>query len=335
MANNFITNNKQHKTLRGRLNKLISISSELKFLVGFFYFSGWKEVYLQLKAHPEVKVRLLVGLEVERKLGRSIVEYGITDDSLSQDEYFQNFITSMDQAINNEEMDTEAFYSQVMFFLEMLENERLIIRKTENPNHAKLYLFRYKGELGESMAVDGEYITGSSNLTRSGLEGQEEFNVELLDYHYDKAETYFDELWERAIPISEIEDRRIFLIEFVKHRSQAANVTPFQAYALILKTYLDLQQQKLIKPEVENLLEEIGFKKYSYQLDAVNQALGILKEYNGVIIADVVGLGKSVIASLIAKNLGKRGMVICPPGLIGDKELSTGWWGYINGFKLY
>ena len=52
-------------------------------------------------------------------------------------------------------------------------------------------------------------------------------------------------------------------------------------------------------------------------------------------IADVVGLGKSVIASLIAKNLGKRGMIICPPGLIGDKNYNTGWWGYVNDFKLY
>lgn len=335
MANNFITNNKQHKTLRGRLNKLIGISDELKFLVGFFYFSGWKEVYEQLQKYGHLKVKLLVGLEVERKLGRAIVEYGETDDSLSQDEYFQRFITSMDHAINNEEMDTEAFYTQVMFFVEMLESGRLIIRKTENPNHAKLYLFRYNAHHRDAHEKDGQFITGSSNLTRAGLSGQEEFNVEIRDYGYPEAEAYFDELWDRAIPISEIDDRRKFLIEFIKHRSQAANVTPFEAYALILKTYLDLQQQKQIKPEVEGLLEEIGFKKFSYQLDAVNQALSILKEYNGVIIADVVGLGKSVIASMIAKNMGKRGMVICPPGLIGDKELSTGWWGYITNFKLY
>ncbi|RYX85800.1 helicase, partial [bacterium] len=181
----------------------------------------------------------------------------------------------------------------------------------------------------------GQFVTGSSNLTKAGLSGQEEFNVEIKDYGFNEAETYFDELWERAIPISEIESRKEFLIQFIQHKSQAATVTPFEAYALILKTYLDLQQQKQIKPEVESLLEITGFKKFSYQTDAVNQALTIINEYNGVIIADVVGLGKSVIASLIAKNLGKRGMVICPPGLIGDKIYHTGWWQYINNFKLY
>ena len=45
MPNNFITNNKQHKTLKNRLSTLISVSDELKFLVGFFYFSGWKELF--------------------------------------------------------------------------------------------------------------------------------------------------------------------------------------------------------------------------------------------------------------------------------------------------
>jgi len=335
MANNFITNNKQHKTLKGRLNTLISISDELKFLVGFFYFSGWKELFKSLKENDNVKLKLLVGLQVDQLLGKMVIEHGNQEEGMSSDEYFNQFTTSLGNAINNDEMDTEEFYNQVEFFLKMLDSERLIIRKTENPNHAKLYLFQLNEQQAHLQGMPGQFVTGSSNLTRAGLSGQEEFNVEIKDYGYNDAEQYFDDLWERAILITEIEDRKKFLIDFIKHRSQAATVTPFEAYALILKTYLDLQQQRKIKPEVERILEDIGFKKFSYQLDAVNQALSIMEEYNGVIIADVVGLGKSVIAALIAKNMGKRGMVICPPGLIGDKELNTGWWGYINDFKMY
>jgi len=334
MANNFITNNKTHKSLKGRLNTLISISDELKFLVGFFYFSGWQELFENLKKNNNLTLKLLVGLQVDQILNK-IVEHGSQEEALSQDDQFNQFMTSMGNAINNEEMDTKAFYNQVEFFLQMLIEKRLIIRKTENPNHAKLYLFRLNEEQANIQAMTGQFITGSSNLTRAGLSGQEEFNVEIKDYGFVDAETYFDELWDSAILISEIESRKEFLIQFIQHKSQAASVTPFEAYVLILKTYLDLQQQEQIKPEVENLLEKIGYKKYNYQTDAVNQALSIIEEYNGVIIADVVGLGKSVIASLIAKNLGKRGMVICPPGLIGDKTYSSGWWGYINDFKLY
>jgi hypothetical protein len=281
-----------------------------------------------------LKVKLLVGLQVCNHLNK-VLEYGNQDEPLSQDEHFNEFITSIGFALNNPEMDTEAFYNQVGFFIQMLENGRLIIRKTENPNHAKLYLFRLNEHQAEVQNMEGQFVTGSSNLTKAGLSGQEEFNVEIKDYGFKEAESYFDELWEKAIPISEIEGRQQFLIQFIQHKSQVASVTPFEAYALILKTFLDLQLQKQIKPEVEGLLEEIGFKKFAYQTDAVNQALTVINEYNGVIIADVVGLGKSVIASLIAKNIGKRGMVICPPGLIGDKNYSTGWWEYVNNFKLY
>ncbi len=334
MAHNFITNNKQQKTLKGRLNTLINISEELKFLVGFFYFSGWKELHKSLMKNEKIQLKLLVGLQVDQLLGK-MVEYGHQEKDLSQDDQFNQFISSLAYAINNEEMDTEDFYNQVEFFLNMLDQGRLMIRKTENPNHAKLYLFKLNNEQAEIQNMHGQFVTGSSNLTKAGLSGQEEFNVEIKDYGFEDAESYFDELWERGIQISENNERKKFLIEFIKHKSQAATVTPFEAYTLILKTYLDLQQQKHIKPEVERLLEHIGFKKFSYQIDAVNQALSIIKEYNGVIIADVVGLGKSVIASLIAKNMGKRGLVICPPGLIGDKTMSTGWWGYINNFKLY
>ena len=334
MANNFITNTKTHKSLKGRLNTLIGISEELKFLVGFFYFSGWQELYHSLQTNSTLKLKLLVGLQVCNHLSK-VLEYGNQDVELSQDEQFNEFITSLGFALNNQEMDTEAFYNQVEFFLQMLTEGRLIIRKTENSNHAKLYLFRLNQVQSNIQNMEGQFVTGSSNLTKAGLSGQEEFNVEIKDYGFKDAETYFDELWEKAIAISEVETRKQFLIQFIKHKSQAATVTPFEAYALILKTFLDLQLQKQIKPEVESIIEDIGFKKFAYQTDAVNQALTVIKEYNGVIIADVVGLGKSVIASLIAKNLGKRGMVICPPGLIGDRNYHTGWWEYIEKFKLY
>lgn len=333
MANNFIANKSPQKTLSGRLNNIIKFSTELRWLVGFFYFSGWKEVYENLKKNEDVKIRLLVGLEVGKHLGH-IFEHQMQEVDLSHDEQFNAFMTSMGFAVNNEQQDTQAFYEQVHFFLDMLQQERLIIKKTQQPNHAKLYLFEMNEEEREKHAFDGYLITGSSNLTRSGLHGQQEFNVEIKDYGYEEAVTYFEELWLNAIPITEIVSRKEFLIKFIEHRSQAATVKPFEAYALILKTFLDLQNQKKIKPQVERLLEDNGFKKFSYQLDAVNQALGIIEEHNGVVIADVVGLGKSVIASLIARNIDTKGIVICPPGLIGDYADKTGWWGYVRNFDL-
>lgn len=329
MNNNFITNTGNNASLKKRLETLISASKELKFLVGFFYFSGWQEIYKKLEDNQEVSLKILVGLQVDKYLS-NIVEVGLKDDSLSQEEHFTQFMKSMGYAINNAEMDNEAFYNQIAFFIQLLEEGRLVIRKTLNPNHAKLYLFK----LNESQILKQGFITGSSNLTKAGLHSQEEFNVEIKDYGFESAEQYFDDLWDTSILITEAENGTKVIIDFLKNKSQASLITPYEAYALILKTYIELQETKKINNAIDRLLLDNGFEKYKYQIDAVNQALNVIETYNGVIIADVVGLGKSIIASLVANQLGRRGLILCPPGLIGNRKDNTGWWEYKNKFNL-
>ena len=336
MSQNFITNNHGQKALKSRINTLISISDELKFLVGFFYFSGWREVYESLKANPAVQLKLLVGLQVDKLIHDNLVEYGYEEERTSDDDRFNAFMESLRKALNTDNADTEEFYNQVYFFLEMIEQGRLVMRKTKNPNHAKVYLFKLNDAQAVLQGMQGQFITGSSNLTSAGLAGQEEFNVEIKDYGFKDANDYFDALWKDAAPITEIELQKQKVIDYVGAKTLAAKVTPYEAYTLILKTYIDLQQTKRIQSSVTELIAKNGFKEFSYQLDAVNQGLSIIDEYKGVVIADVVGLGKSVIAALIAKNIDRRTMIICPPGLIGDRNADnpTGWYEYVYNFEL-
>ena len=327
----FITNEKT-KTLKKRLTELVEHSEELKFLVGFFYFSGWSQIYNSLQDRDDLEIKVLVGLSVDKRL-YSILEYAKESDNLTGEEKADDFFGSLANAINSEQLDNEEFYRQVDFFVKLIEEDKLKIKKTQEPNHAKLYIFKIKEHL--KGIANCKFITGSSNLTRAGIAEQNEFNVEIGDYGTEEAEKYFDELWGSAIEITEDVQRKRDLLDLMRNRSQAAIVTPFEAYVKVLKTYIDLQKQRQIKPHVSRLLEEKGYKSYSYQSDAVNQALTIIENYNGVIIADVVGLGKSVIASMIAKNMGKRGMIICPPGIIGDKAIRSGWNRYKHDFQLY
>lgn len=144
MANNFISNSPQ-KTLSGRLNNIIKFSTELRWLVGFFYFSGWNEIYQNLRENPDARIRLLGGLQVGEHL-QNIFEHDIQEMDLSRDDYFNDFMKSLRLAINNKQQDTQTFYEQVRFFLDMIVKEQLIIRKTKEPNHAKLYLFEMNEE---------------------------------------------------------------------------------------------------------------------------------------------------------------------------------------------
>lgn len=74
LMSNFITNS-QTKLLRKRLTDLLSKGVELKFLVGFFYFSGLKELYEGLKNNPNINFKVLVGLNVDRTI------YGLFEHS--------------------------------------------------------------------------------------------------------------------------------------------------------------------------------------------------------------------------------------------------------------
>ncbi|MCX7878907.1 MAG: phospholipase D-like domain-containing protein, partial [Ignavibacteria bacterium] len=326
---NFITN-QDTKDLKNRLNQLISKSVELKFLVGFFYFSGIRQLYDGMKHNQNFKLKILVGLDVDKTV-YGLVEYSISDN-LSDEQKINNLFNSIRKSINSDEFDNKEFYEQVEFFLKLITEDRLIIRKTIRPNHAKLYIFKLEEtQVGKSKL----FITGSSNLTKAGLITQDEFNVEISDYGFDEAENYFDRLWDSAVLLTEEEQYKQKLINVIENETLIRKITPFEAYALILKTYLETYQHKSISNYIKKLLTDKGYKPYRYQIDAVEMAISVIEKYNGVLIADVVGLGKTIIACIIAKHLRSRGIVICPPGLIGDQNMTEGWRKYLNDFHLH
>lgn len=322
----FITNSDK-KTLKERLVELISKSEELKFLVGFFYFSGTQELYKSLKGNPNTKLKILVGLNVDL-LNYKLIEYDIKADDY---EARQLFIESLKKSLTNKIVDTKEFYEQINFFMELIKEDRLIIKKAQNPNHSKLYIFK----LDKTQVKKDFFITGSSNLTKPGLQTQEEFNVEISDYGTKEANEYFDKLWEDATPITDFQNFKQIILEVLQQDTLIKQLTPYEAFVLILKTYLDSFKQKNLSEDVLRILADNGYKQYKYQMDAVKQAVSIIEQNNGVIVADVVGLGKTIIACLIAKQLAKRGVVICPPGLIGDDINKTGWTKYLEEFKLH
>ncbi|MFN3480802.1 MAG: helicase-related protein [Thermodesulfovibrionales bacterium] len=326
---NFITNSPT-KLLKNRLLDLLSKSKELKFLVGFFYFSGLKELYKGLKDNSSVILKVLAGLNVDRTV-YGLIEHGSNGRGLSDDEKLYRYFASIKNSINTEQFDNREFYEQIRFFIELIKNDRLIIRKTYEPNHAKLYIFKLEQT---QVARDALFITGSSNLTSSGLTHQQEFNVEISDYGIEEAEEYFDKLWDTAIPVTEDDVTKKRLIDILEKETLIKEITPYEAYALILKTYLDTFKGKEIGQRVVDVLSESGYRQYRYQLDAIKQALSVIDANNGVIIADVVGLGKTVIACAVAFELKKRGIVIAPPGLLGEETGTEGWRKYLEEFHL-
>lgn len=331
MRNVFICNNENTKTLQERLHEIIPSAQSLDILVGFFYFSGIKALYEPLLKNPDINMRVLVGLNID-KTAREIVEVDYDLRTNSDETMPGRYLNDVLISLNSDRFDNPIFAEQIKFFVQMLKDDRLIIRKTRKPNHAKLYNFSY----AEPAHRPG-FITGSSNLTASGLYAQPEFNVELGDHGVGEiASEFFQDLWDDAIFITEHADIKTKLIQIIENQTHTREISPFEAYALTLKSYLDVSSPKgHLKGSTLRLFEDNNYEQYAYQLDAIKQALNIIDQYNGVIIADVVGLGKSVIAGAVARELGKRGMILCPPGLIGQRAPLSGWEMYKSHFQLH
>jgi hypothetical protein len=337
-----ITNISEENSLLTRLDHLIAESDEMRVLVGFFYFWGIGALHGGLSKNKDFKLKILVGLQAEEHAGKIVEFAGEQSAETTDEERRSAFLTSLRSVMRGREIDMEKYYERVSLFIDLVKEGRIEIKKTREPNHAKLYHYTLKKDLAQMLDRQYCWITGSSNMTRPGLSEQHELNVQLLDFGGDEAKRFFDALWETAVPLTDDPETKKRIIELVDgDESLLAEVTPFEAYALVLKNYLEHRDLLDRTPSIERVLaeptDEEGERKYrpmSFQVDAVNQALSILREYNGVIIADVVGLGKTVVGSVLGRVNGKRGIVIAPPGLVGDYKAGTGWWGYLEDFGL-
>ncbi len=339
----FITNHDgegARENMSERINEVLPYAKTFDVLVGFFFFSGLNAVEKGLRENPNVKIRILVGMDAEICCGRA-VEVFRSRKNVSKENILDQYLVDLKKVLCLYG-DAKGFEEKAKLFCELLSSGRLEIRKTKEENHAKLYLFEMDARAQD--LLPHTWMMGSSNFTAQGLVNRQELNIEPVKLGYKDARAYFDELWEKGS--IDLTVKKEEMIRIVTEESPIADVSPYEAYLLLLRKYIDAHEGAADDAmSVHEILEEpkdefSGKPKYTpfrYQIDAINQAKGIVRQYGGVIIADVVGLGKSLIGSVLVRAMGgrrHRGVVIAPPGLVGSESDGTGWWGYLQDFKL-
>ncbi len=175
---NLITNQKTF--LSEVINNILPKSENIYFLVGYFYFSGIQEIYEKLE---NKKIQILVGMDIEKDLSNKIREFELLDEQdrsriLIRESFYNSFVELFNET---DYFDSIKKQEAFKFFLIKIQNGSLEIRKTLKPNHAKMYIFENKPENNEGGQYPGPVIIGSSNLSRSGLEGRMEINTILRD----------------------------------------------------------------------------------------------------------------------------------------------------------
>lgn len=313
-----------HNDGENSLSNVISLilpskAKSMDFLVGYFYFSGLKEIYQYIEDKP---MRILVGMEMEHDLIQRTSEFDFfaKNSNSSRQESKQKFYESLVKLFNESDyFENDSNAEAFRIYYQKIKDGSLEIRKTKDPCHAKMYIFSYKDDLTEQGSDPGTVITGSSNLTYSGLRSNNEINVRFKDKpEYEDAEEIFNKLWDDAIIVADKDHIQDFEDGVIKHVWYDKIPSPYLLYLRVLYEYFHIDNSKHVSTPSEITHGE--FKDLRYQEDAIRLAIEAIQRHNGVIIADVVGLGKSIIGSAVANNLHLRTIIIAPPHLTSQWE---------------
>ncbi|MBU1085881.1 helicase [Patescibacteria group bacterium] len=308
----FITNEGE-KNLLQRFKILIKDTQFFDVLVGYFFTSGFYKVYKTLDKTK--KIRILIGIKTDQQVLDNINQSDIqTALDFSHSEVKEKFSDNTVSELNQAE-DTQNTEEGVTKFIDWLKSNKLEIKAYPTSKiHTKLYIMTFAQDDRDK----GRVITGSSNFSQSGLIDNLEFNVELKNRSdYDFALKKFNQLWADAVDVSQE------YIDTIQQKTWLNNtISPYQLYLKFLYEYFKDQLSQ--SDEVLYSLTPTKFKKLAYQEQAVLNAKKILLEYGGVFISDVVGLGKTYIAAMLANQLDGRNLVIAPPILL-DKNNPGSW----------
>lgn len=321
MSTKFFTNSNEN-TLFEKFKGIFTYTKVAAFdaLVGYFRSSGYFRIREYLK---DVKqIRILVGIDVDHLIGEAAVkglEFKFNANE-TRDEFFKKLKEDIQNADYSKDVE-----EGILEFIHDVRAGKIQIKAHPDKNiHAKIYIFRPETFNSHNT---GSVITGSSNLTAPGLETNFEFNVELRDFDdVAYASKTFEELWAESIDIRP-ED-----IETTKDSTYLnEHFTPFEIYIKFLIEYFG----KSIEYDPESI-EDLpkGYTKLRYQVDAVNEGYQKLMKHNGFFLSDVVGLGKTIVAAIIAKKFYWRSGPRTKTLIIHTPPLEKAWRKVIYDFDV-
>ena len=330
MSSKFFTNENEN-TLLNKIKGVFEYKNIHFFdaLVGYFRASGYFKVRPFVEKAAEIRV--LVGINIDEMI------YDANNKGLlftgNEEKSVDTYIDNLKKDIQSAKYDKTVEDGMLQFIRDLIERKVQIRVYSKQNLHAKIYIFREKEKHSHGY---GSVITGSSNLTDNGLQHNFEFNVELReDADIDFATETFEKLWEQSI---EIEKEFIEKLKTETYLNDA--FSPFEIYYKFLIEYFG-KSVEYDPNSLRDLPKE--YKKLSYQADAVSDGYVKLEKHNGFFLSDVVGLGKTIVATQIAKNFFyyngfpdylSKTLVICPPALYDNWNETFEKFG-INDYKIY
>ena len=314
--------------LLSALQEAIALSHRADICVGYFNLRGWKGLgpYVDRWDKDSSPCRVLIGMHrlphEELRLALSLIDDPLGIDNQTAHRLREKSAEQLREQLtigaptNDDEQALQQLAAQ-------LRAGRVVVKLfLRHPLHAKLYLLYRHDPINPIVG----YL-GSSNLTFAGLAGQGELNVDVLDQDAaSKLEKWFEKRWNDPFCVNVTED----LVEILENSWVREDlISPYHVY---LKMAYHLSHEARAGLAEFTIPKIFGNRLFDFQAAAVKIAAHHLNKREGVLIGDVVGLGKTLMATAVARILdddyGFETLIICP------KNLVSMWEDYVHQYQL-
>lgn len=311
------------------LRDTIALAHSGDFCVGYFNLRGWRAIADGVEPWPGGeghRCRVLVGMqrlpeeELRLAIGLSPTEDGLDNSQVLRlkkrlAEEFRNQLT-IGVPTNEDEASLRQLAAQMRAGKVAV---KLFLRHTL---HAKLYLLHRQDPINPVVG----YL-GSSNLTFAGLSQQGELNVDVLDADAcAKLCAWFEDRWKDRWCV----DITAELIEVIDGSWAREELVP--PHHIYVKMAYHLCEEARAGLHQFQIPKAFGDRLFEFQAAAVRIAAQHVNRRRGVLIGDVVGLGKTLMATALARvfedDRGLSTLIICP------KNLEQMWQSYVDEYGL-
>jgi superfamily II DNA or RNA helicase len=305
------------QSLLPALRETLALSDRADFCVGYFNLRGWKQIDAYIEhwsGGPDRCCRLLVGMQ---RLPQDDLREALTilrTNNGIDNQTALRFKQKLAQHFREQLMlgtPTNADEMGLRRLAIQLKAGKVVVKLfLRHLLHAKLYLLFRPDPISPTIG----YL-GSNNLTFAGLSQQGELNIDVVDQDAcQKLAQWFEERWEDRWCI-DISKELLTIIEESWAREEA--IPPYHIY---LKIAYHLSQEARTGVSEFHLPHDFGNKLFDFQVAAVKIAAHHLNKRGGVLIGDVVGLGKTLMATAVARifedDHDLETLILCPKNLV-------------------
>ena len=310
------------------LQETLALSSRADFCVGYFNLRGWGGLapYVDDWSNDDGPCRVLIGMQrlphEELREAFSLLDRPSGMDNQTAHRLRVQLAEQLRQQLTIG-VPSNADERTLRQLAVQLRSKKVVVKLfLRHPLHAKLYLLFRDDPINPIVG----YL-GSSNLTFAGLSGQGELNVDVLDHDAAlKLKQWFEDRWTDRFCV-DITDELLQIIE--ESWAREALIPPYHVY---LKMAYHLSHEARAGLAEFRIPKVFGDRLFDFQAAAVKIAAHHLNKRNGVLIGDVVGLGKTLMATAVARifedDYGLETLIICP------KNLVPMWEDYVYQYQL-